>query len=54
MLQGDDAGYAVGCAGGDSERGICCGASGGDCAAAVAGRMPPAAVQRLRGCDGGT
>ena len=44
--------------GGDSERGICCGASGGDCAAAgfllaVAVRMPHAAVQRLRGGDGG-
>ena len=49
----------VGGAGGDSERGICCGASGGDFAAAgfllaVAGRMPHAAVQRLRECDGGT
>ena len=58
MLQGDDAGYVVGGAGGDSERGICRGASGGDCTAAVflsavAGRMPHAAVQRLRGGDGG-
>ena len=45
MLQRDDAGYVVGGAGGDSERGICRGASGGDCTAAVflsavAGRMP--------------
>ena len=59
MLQGDDAGYVVGGAGGDSERGKCRGASGGDCTAAAflsaaAGRMPHAAVQRLRGCDGGT
>ena len=38
---------------------MCRGASGGDCAAAaflsaVAGSRSPAAVQRLRGDDGGT